>query len=335
MISEALQDLLDKIEADTWAEENPYEPTETVPTESVAYNDQLSKTQETIAKAEATAPERTITALSGGGDSMVLLDILHETLGAKCPPALFCDTGMEHPETRPFVEKVAQSYEVELYIASPTRSPLEQFTKKGWPFLGKLPARKWMREHKGRDYGFRVNVTACCQGMKIAPARRLIKRAGFKLNYSGTRGRADDSLRSMRAVKDGTLYRNREYKLWQCNPLIGWTDNQINTYTRDRALPRHPLKAVGLTSTGCMYCGGGCQHTNSTYRVLRHTNLEAWHRFMVEWQAGEILLAIKYDRPLWLVRKAIEELGGLWKLAESRPELFDFCRTKPRKGYVK
>ena len=49
--------------------------------------------------------------------------------------------------------------------------------------------------------------------------------------------------------------------------------------------------------------------------------------------AGEILLAIKHDRPLWIVREAIEELGGLEDLAEHRPEIFDFCTTAPRKGY--
>jgi len=332
----ALEDLIEKIRNDTYAEDLPA-PKQTrkdleMQAELEDYAEALARAKAIIGEAAKQAGRQTIVAISGGTDSLVLIDILHKAM-AEGPPAVFCDTGMEYTETKIFVSKIAKQYGVPLYTARPTRSPREQWEKKGWPFLGKLPARKWMQAHKERDYGFRLNVTACCQAMKIAPVRKLMKKHGYQLKFAGVRGAPDDQLRSLRAHKDGSLYKNKESSLWQAHPLLGWTDGQVIKYTKDNKLPRHPLKKRGLLTTGCIYCGGGCQFENSGYRILRHIDQEAWRRFFLEWRAGEILLAIKHDRPLWLVQEAVDELGGLEKLAEDRPFIFDYCRTKPLKGY--
>ena len=295
------------------------------------YAEALERARRVIHQARDAGP--LVTACSGGTDSVVLVDIVAETLGPQ--PLVFCDTGMEYPETRPFVEEIARIYQAPLLIARPAGTPLDCWQRKGWPFLGKLPARLWMQKHRGRSYGFRLNVTACCHAHKLAPVRKLIKAEGFRVKLAGIRGDADDKLRGFRAHRDGAIYRNRESGTIQAHPLLGWTDGMVRKYTRDRRLPRHPLKARGIITTGCMYCGGGCQFSNSGYRILRHINPEAWRRFFVEWRAGEILLAIKHDRPLWLVQRAVQELGGLDHLAATRPALFDFCRLRPRQGYVK
>lgn len=341
MGTKALQDLVDKIDQDIWPEENPWQPPdpETAIEKPADYQQALERSKTLIRHAMAQAPGTSVIAFSGGTDSLVLVNIIYnlgyEGAGFETPPLIFCDTGMEYPETRPFVEEVSRRYQAELIIAQPKRGPLEQWEARGWPFLGKLPARKWMQKHRGRNFGFRLDVTSCCYHMKIAPVRRLLKAQGYRLKFAGTRGAQDDLLRSMRAHKDGAIYRERQSGTFQCNPLIGWTDEMVLAYTADQELPRHPLKQRGIKTTGCMYCGGGCQFDNSGYRILRHINPEAWRRFFVEWKAGEVLLAIKHDRPLWLARKAIQELGGLEHLAETRPWLFDFCRLRPLKGYVR
>lgn len=277
-------------------------------------------------------------ACSGGTDSLVLVDLVHEALyqaPQEMPALVFCDTGMEYPETLPFVREVAAWYCAELLIARPARTPLEQWQAKGWPFLGKLPARQWMQKRRALGYGFKLDVTACCHSMKLHPVRTLMRERGLHVKFAGIRGRADDLLRGLRAYKDGSIYRNRETGTVQAHPLLGWTDGMVRAYTRDQGIPRHPLKARGIVTTGCMYCGGGCQFSNSGYRILRHINPEAWRRFFIEWGAGEILLAIKHDRPLRLVQQAVRELGGLERLAATRPDVFDFCRLRPRQGYVK
>jgi 3'-phosphoadenosine 5'-phosphosulfate sulfotransferase (PAPS reductase)/FAD synthetase len=273
-------------------------------------------------------------AFSGGSDSLVLLDIIHRELEAAVD-LVFCDSGQEYPQTISFVRDVAQTYNARLHIVRP-RNDLPGFWHKyGWPMLGKMPARTWTRKHKDMNFGFRLDVSTCCAKLKIEPTRRYVKEAGFDLCFTGMRGDGDDALRSLRQHKDGPLYRDKSTGVWQAHPLLGWTDLMVRRYTRRWDLPRHPMKDKGLITTGCAFCGGGCQFTNSGYRILRTLDPQAWRRFFMDWQAGEVLLSIKYDKPLWMIREALERLGGLEAVAKARPWIFDFSRTTPLRGYMK
>ena len=275
---------------------------------------------------------RAVLAFSGGADSMVLLDIVYTRTDDR-PALLFADTGMEYDETPAFIGQIAEHYGAELHVARPDREPLEQWERDGWPMLGKLAAVKWNRTHRNR--GFRLNVSSCCQAMKLQPARRLAKEIGATCILTGQRGQADDALRGLRAIKDGSLYRHKASGLWGCNPLTGWTDFMIRRYTDAHDLPRHPARDRGAITIGCMYCGGGAQYTNSGFRVLRHTAPAAWRRFMVDMKAGEIVLAVKHGLHLDRARQIVQELGGLAKLADTRPWVFDFLRATPLQGYSK
>jgi 3'-phosphoadenosine 5'-phosphosulfate sulfotransferase (PAPS reductase)/FAD synthetase len=271
-------------------------------------------------------------AYSGGTDSNVLLHLIYTRTDAR-PPVIYADSQMEYPETLPFIETVCQQYGAELHIAKASRTPLEQWQKSGWAMLGKLAARKWMQTHRG--YGFKIDVTSCCRNMKIGPARKAMKDRGIDLHFTGQRGQVDDALRGMRAIKDGAISYLKSDKMHVCNPLLGWSDMMIRRYSEENRLPIHPAKAVGACTIGCLYCGGGAQFTNSGFKILRHIMPDAWKQFMIEWKAGEIVLAIKHDEPLAKVRRAIERMGGLEYLSKSRPWIFDFLRETPLEGYDK
>ncbi|MEI7673938.1 MAG: phosphoadenosine phosphosulfate reductase family protein, partial [Deltaproteobacteria bacterium] len=271
-------------------------------------------------------------AFSGGSDSMVLLDLIYSRTTAR-PPVIFADSQMEYETTIPFVEAVCQQYGAALHIARAPRTPLEQWQKSGWAMLGKLAARKWMQTHPG--YGFKVDVSSCCRNMKIAPARKAMKALGVDLHFTGQRGQVDDALRGLRALKDGAISYIKADKLHIANPLIGWTDSMVRRYTLQNALQVHPAKSQGAKTIGCLYCGGGSRHTNSGFPILRRALPDAWKRFIFEWKAGEIILAIKHDKPLAQIRRAVEKLGGLEYLAASRPWIFDFLRETPLEGYQK
>jgi 3'-phosphoadenosine 5'-phosphosulfate sulfotransferase (PAPS reductase)/FAD synthetase len=273
-------------------------------------------------------------AFSGGADSLVLLDIIYR-LTPHRPLVVFADSGMEYPWTLPFVETVCRHYKAELRVAHPSRTPEEQWRRQGWPMLGKLAARIWMQKHRGRDFGFRLDVSSCCRNMKIAPARRLTRKLGCTLQLTGQRGGQDDILRGLRAIKDGAFHYVQADRLTICNPLLGWTDMMVRRYTRRNSLPAHPARGRGAVTIGCVCCGGGSQFTISAFRILRRTWPEAWRRFIVDGAMGEIILAVKYDRPLALVRQAIDLLGGLAAIASERPWAFDFTSRAPLPGYEK
>ena len=116
--------------------------------------------------------KRAAIAFSGGSDSIVLLDIIYRKTKHR-PPLIFSDSLMEFPSTITHIKKIAKKYDAQLFTAKPKRKPIEQWHKSGWPMLGKLAARHWMQSNP--DKGFKIDVTACCRNMKIAPARKLLK----------------------------------------------------------------------------------------------------------------------------------------------------------------
>lgn len=199
--------------------------------------------------------------------------------------------------------------------------------------LGKLAARVWSQAHTKREMGFRCDVSSCCERMKIAPVRRMMKARGWTLQFTGVRGQQDDALRGLRAIKDGATYYVKSAGIWVSNPLTGWTDTMIRRYMDQHQLTRHPAKARGAQTIGCLYCGGGAQFDNSGFRILRHTEPALWRRFVVEIGAGPIILAIKYDERLPIIEEAIQQLGGLAEVFDSRPWVFDFLRVTPLPGY--
>jgi len=268
-------------------------------------------------------------AFSGGGDSLVLLDIISRTNHR--PLIIHVDSGMEYPETRDYINRTVSGYGLELRTAKAPRSPIDQWSRVGWPMLGKQAARLWNMKHTESD--FKLNVSECCRDMKIIPGRQLVINNGANLQLTGIRGGNDDSIRGMREKNEGCLSFNQRAKLWILHPLLGWKDSDISSYIRIHGLERHPAISRGAKTIGCMYCGGGAQFTNSGYRVLRRTNPESWFRFMVEWRAGIIILAIKYKTTAEEINAAIDRIGGLSLMAETRPWIFDFLRITPMKGY--
>lgn len=273
-------------------------------------------------------------AFSGGSDSVLLLDIIYRHTSHR-PMLIFTDSQMEYPETEAFCRAVAADYRAEFHVARGTRTPKEQWEKQGWPMMGKRAARIWMQRHKEKPLGFKIDVTACCRTMKILPGRRKGRALGCDLQFTGTRGSSDDILRGLRAIKDGAIHYVQADKLTICNPLNGWTDTMGRRYREKYNLPSHPAKARGAMTIGCVCCGGGSQFTISAFRLLRTTWPEAWWKYIVEDGMGEIILAIKYDAEIQVVRASLAAMGGLGAVAKEKPWIFDFTSTKPMPGYNK
>lgn len=277
------------------------------------------------------AHDRACVSFSGGSDSLVLLDLISHT--PHKPIVIWADTQMEYPETQEFIETTVAGYGMELRIARAQHSPLEQWQRTGWPMLGKLGARLWMQRNRDKD--FSINVSECCRAMKIRPARQLARNIGCTLQITGQRGSQDDLVRGLRGFKDGTIFYQKRDRLWIANPLSDWTESEILSYIAERRLQQHPSRYKGASTIGCVYCGGGSQHTNSGYRILRTTWPEAWQQFIVEWKGGLVILALKHGRRLSEIHAAVQELGGLGTLAKERPWVFDYTRKTPIPGYTK
>ena len=278
---------------------------------------------------KAQAKGKVALAYSGGLDSGVLLEIAKQA-GIEAT-LLWVDTRMEAPATRSFVMQQAQAYGYPLAITRAPREPIQQWQATGWPMLGKRAARIWNQTHGGA--GFKLNMSECCRTMKIGPGRRLARNLGAKVQVTGSRGKGEGMLHALRIHRDGPLTWQAKDKIWIAHPLAGWTSPQVALYAIEHKLAQHPAKARGAETIGCIYCAGGSDYDNSGYRALRRTWPAEWRQLIVKWGAGAIVLAVKYHISLELALEAIRELGGLERLAEERPWIFDYTRTPPLPGY--
>jgi len=324
---------MQKLAAAILAEQENIIPDQTITPDNGGYIDQskITETKIKIKRMLSMGPTPSV-AFSGGSDSMVLLDLIRTSSGSR-PAVIWADTQMEWPETKRFIEKVTSDWGYRLFTIKAPIRPVHQWDRTGWPMLGKISARNW--QAKNKNLGFKINVTECCRNIKIKPARKLTKSLGCSIQLTGQKGKIDDSLRGLRTIKDREMFYQKKDNLWIANPLIGWTDADIAAYSKKQNLPQHPRRKNGAITIGCIFCGGGCQYTNSGYRVLRKLWPEAWFQFMIEWGGGLIMLALKYKRHINEVSDAVALLGGLETLAKTRPFIFDFSRIKPIPGYDK
>ena len=292
--------------------------------------ERILKSQEIIREALVKA-RRACIAFSGGRDSLVLLKLVAGQMPSplfKQPPVvIYADSQMEYPESREYIEKTVASFGLTLRIGKANVKPIEQWERHGWPLLGKMPARIWNKQNK--TAGFLLNCSECCRNMKIKPARRVARNLGIGVQMTGQRGGQDDQLRAHRERSDGPIKYQQRDKMWIANPLINWKDEEIKGFIQEHNLPEHPATKRGESNFGCVFCGGGSAFINSQYSRLRKTWPEAWARFMVTYQVGIIILAVKYKTDLQETTAAVSELGGLRKLAEDRPWIFDYTRITP------
>jgi phosphoadenosine phosphosulfate reductase len=129
---------------------------------------------------------------------------------------LFLDTGFHFPQTLEYVEAVRRRYDLNLRVVHPGLPP------------GEAPC----------------GTTNCCELRKIRPLALALD--GKQAWMSGVRrcespSRADAALVSWGSIRG----------LVKVNPLVTWTDADVERYITERGLPRHPLVDKGYGSIGC------------------------------------------------------------------------------------
>lgn len=266
-------------------------------------------------------------AYSGGNDSTILLDILTRYANIKLPVVTVIN-GMEYPETEEHCRSVCKAYQQQIFIARPQRPYLEQWRNHGWPFMGKLGARNWSAKNS-QIMGFKLDVSSCCQNQKINPGRKMTKQLRCTLQFTGMRGGEDDLLRGIREKKDGEYYYNKSAGIHVCNPLTGWTDAMCRRYMAAHNLPQHPARKRGATAIGCIVCGGGSNFEDSMSRIIRKIYPDIWRKNIIQNESGLIILALKYKKPLPVIRETVSDLGGLEYLADHSPWIFDYTSYTP------
>jgi len=97
------------------------------------------------------------------------------------------------------------------------------------------------------DNLWQSDVEACCGVRKVMPLAGVL--LGKDAWITGIR-RADAPTRANAQVVAFDAARN----IVKVNPLVAWTDEQMDAFIDEQQLPRHPLAERGYASIGCWPC---------------------------------------------------------------------------------
>ncbi len=172
---------------------------------------------------------RVYVALSGGADSTAVLSLAREALGPERVAAVYVDTGMEFPETRRHVERIASILGVDLEWVEADTDPLEEVKRRG------LMTRdnRW-----------------CTRLLKLEPLRRFYRRVGARLVLDGARSRESTGRAETPRLGENPLIPGVARAL----PIKHWSRLAVQLYLWERGLPVLHLYQEGLTRIGCIAC---------------------------------------------------------------------------------
>jgi phosphoadenosine phosphosulfate reductase len=129
---------------------------------------------------------------------------------------VFLDTGFHFPETLAYLRRIERRYGLNLDVREPA-VPLDV-----------LPC----------------GSAGCCQVRKVEPLNAAL--AGAQAWITGLK-RVDTPERSDAPV----VAWDPSKGLVKINPIVAWTEDDVERYVEERELPRHPLNYVGYASIGC------------------------------------------------------------------------------------
>jgi phosphoadenosine phosphosulfate reductase len=171
-------------------------------------------------------PGRIAVASSFGTESAVLLHEIAQV--AVHTPVLFLDTGM----------LFAQTIQYE-------RTLRERLGLKDVRVI--RPDSDYVEAYDGDRTLHQRDPDSCCHMRKVLPMDHALQPfdawiTGRKRVHGGTRAQLP------LIEHDG-----KHYKI---NPMVDWTQDQVQTAFTRHDLPRHPLHEMGYTSVGCYPCTG-------------------------------------------------------------------------------
>ncbi|MFB4308992.1 phosphoadenylyl-sulfate reductase [Actinomadura sp. GTD37] len=141
---------------------------------------------------------------------------------------LFVDTGYHFAETVGTRDAVEAVYPVNVINVTPSRTVEEQEAALGPRLFGRNP-------------------DLCCHLRKVEPLGRALE--GYMAWFSGIRRDETASRRERRVVEW-----DRKRGMVKVNPILDWTQDEMDDYIEDNGVLVNPLHYDGYPSIGCAPC---------------------------------------------------------------------------------
>lgn len=180
------------------------------------------------------AQEKSCVSCSFGKDSMVVLWLCRQELPEI--PVIFNNTLVQYKETYEFRDRMKEEWNLNLIETRPSKTFWEIAKEKGLPDGSK----------KGTD--------SCCYYLKDKPFVEVVKKHGFKINFTGTTA-LESRLRMWVACQRGLFYYNRKQNITRINPIVFWTPEEVLNFTTRVQIPVNPAyEKFGIDRLGCVPC---------------------------------------------------------------------------------
>jgi len=190
---------------------------------------------------------------SGGKDSLVATHyFIEDTRGLDLEiKVLHVDTTIMLPGVEEYVRKIARSLGWNLVVLKPSLTFEEYVEKWGFP----KPRARW-----------------CCYWLKLKPIKEYVSRFnGAKCQVTGLRRFESHRRKYFRYVVF-----DKKSLSWIYNPIVEWTDDQVEKYIEEHGLPEPPWYRVGIKETCCC----GVFKSLRELRILRAQYPEFYSRFV-------------------------------------------------------
>lgn len=178
-----------------------------------------------------TFPEALLLASSFSKEDMVILDMISQE---KLPiPIITLDTGRLPEETYALMDEVRERYHIPIISSFPNREEVEKLTREKGFFSFKKSVE---------------NRKECCHLRKVEPLQRALQ--GKKAWITGIRREQS----AAREVAEKLELDKANGNILKINPLVDWTDQQVEEYIKSHHVPINKLYALGYASIGCAPC---------------------------------------------------------------------------------
>jgi phosphoadenosine phosphosulfate reductase len=197
-------------------------------------------------------------SFSGGKDSLVVLDLVSSI--TRDFTAIFIDTGLEHPRTIDYVERIAHDRNLRLVTASAEDAFDESFPTFGPP---------------AKDFRW------CCKVCKLAPASKVIEEKFPKgtLTVEGNRRLESFSRAHTELVEENPFVPGQTI----LNPIRDWTALDVWLYIMMRDLDYNPLYDEDIERVGCWMCPSSLASECAEISRMSPELARAWEARLAAW----------------------------------------------------
>jgi phosphoadenosine phosphosulfate reductase len=219
-----------------------------------------TKAEHELRQAMASYKSPVTVSFSGGKDSLVVLDLVQSLTHDFT--AMFIDTGLEHPLTKEYVERLVEERRVKLLTAHA-----------GNAFEQNLPAFG----PPAKDFRW------CCKVCKLAPVSGLIqeKFPDGTLTVEGNRRLESFSRGHTELIEENPFVPGQV----TVNPIRDWTGLDVWLYIIWRGLRYNPLYDEDLERVGCWMCPSALASEADEIARLSGDLARAWQTRLLEWAA--------------------------------------------------